>query len=321
MRIAAALLLLPLFFGQEIAWRKDWKGTLKEAATSKKLVVLVFFNKGVKNCVRYQEVTLADAGVVAALGKYLCVQIDPDGTDDENRLWQEHKEPSLPMTFIYEPTGKQLAVVGSLNPKIYGGMLAAIVPTYFDKIVPAREALAKDPNQPDRHATLGEAFITLDNPPDSSKHYASAVDLLAGKGDKAGALKLLGVQLEKYYEKKWYSPARGCCGKLAELDPSNETKLRPMAAWMLGMASCDEGRWAEAIDGLKAACEKYKGDELQPKMMFTMASAYMYAKDVDNAITVFETIVKDYPGTETAEISQVQADKLRAQRQRQNEDK
>jgi outer membrane protein assembly factor BamD (BamD/ComL family) len=87
------------------------------------------------------------------------------------------------------------------------------------------------------------------------------------------------------------------------------------------MASCAEGRWGEAIDGLKAALEKYKGDELQPKMMFTLASAHMYAKDLDTAITIFETIVKNFPDTESAALSQVQADKLRAQRQKQNEGK
>ena len=101
-------------------------------------------------------------------------------------------------------------------------------------------------------------------------------------------------------------------------DPAAGAKV---AAWVLGMASCAEGRWGEAIDGLKAAVEKYKGHELQPKMMFTMASAYMYAKDIDNAITVFETIVKDYPDTESADISKVQAEKLRAQKQKQAEGK
>ena len=319
MRVAA-LLLLPLFAGQEIAWRNDFKAALKEAAASKKLVVLVFFNKGVKNCIKYQDETLASPDVVAALGRYLCVRIDPDGTDDENRLWQQHKEPPLPMTYVYEPDGKQLVTVGSLNPRVYGGALAAIVPAYFEKIVPAREALARDPKQPDAHVTLGEAYFAIDDSKSSVKHYAEAADLLAAQ-DKAKALALLAGQLDKYYEKKWYTPARACCAKLADLDPENKTGKLPFAAWVLGMASCAEGRWGEAIDGLKAACEKYKGHELQPKMMFTMASAYMYAKDIDNAITVFETIVKDYPDTESADISKVQAEKLRAQKQKQAEGK
>jgi hypothetical protein len=42
---------------------------------------------------------------------------------------------------------------------------------------------------------------------------------------------------------------------------------------------------------------------------------------VDSAITVFETIVKEYPDTEPAHLSQIQAEKLRAQRQKQNEGK
>jgi len=321
MRLAAALLLLPLLARQEVAWKSDFKAALKEAAAAKKLVALVFQSKDRKNCLRFQNETLADAGVVAALGKYLCVRINPEGTDDENRLWQEHGSPMPPMTIVFEPDGKQLAVVTPLNPKVYGPLMSDMVPAYFAKIVPSREALEKDPKQAGPHRTLGEAYLILDNSKDSAKHYAAAAELLVGKGEKAAAIELLLGQLEKYYEKKWYSPARSCCSLLADLDTDNATKKRPMAAWVLGMASCAEGRWAEAIDGLKAACEKYKGDELQPKMMFTMASAHMYAKDLDSAITIFETIVKDYPGTETADISQVQAEKLRNQRQKQSEGK
>ncbi len=308
-----ALFLLSLVAGQEVAWKNDFKAALKEAAASKKLVVLVFFNKGVKNCVKYQDETLASPEVIAALGQYLCVRIDPDGTDEENRLWQQHKEPSLPMTFVYEPDGKQLAAVGSLNPKVYGGTLAAIVPAYFEKIVPAREALAKDPKQPQAHVALGEAYLAIDDAKASAKHYSEAADLLAAQ-DKAKALALLAGQLDKYYEKKWYTPARACCGKLADLDPDNATGKRPFAAWVLGMASCAEGRWGEAVDGLKAAIEKYKGHELQPKMMFTLASAHMYANDIDAAIEVFDAIVKSYDGTETADLANTQSQKLKAKK-------
>lgn len=309
----ALLLLVPLLAPQEIAWKTDFKAALKEAAASKKLVVLVFFNKGVKTCIKYQDETLASPDVQAALGKFLCVRIDPDGTDDENWLWQQHKQPPLPMTFVYEPDGKQLATVGSLNPKVYGGTLTAIVPAYFEKIVPAREALAKDPKQPDPHVALGEAFLAIDDSKASAKHYAEAAELLAAQ-DKAKALALLIGQLDKYYEKKWYTPARACCGRIAELDPDNKSGKRAFAAWVLGMASCAEGRWGEAIDGLKAALEKYKGDELQPKMMFTLGSAYMYAKDIDAAIATFDEIVKNYDGTEPADLANTQSQKLKAQK-------
>ncbi len=321
MRAAAALLLLPLLARQEINWRTDFKGTLKEAAAAKKLVALVFQSKDRKNCLRFQNETLADPQVVAALGNYLCVRVNPEGTDDENRLWQEQGSPMPPMTIVFEPDGKVLTAVTPLNPKVYGPLLADIVPAYFEKIVPSREALAKDPKQPGPHRTLGEAWFVMDKSGDSARHFAAAAELLVSKGDKAGALDLLLAQLDKYYEKKWYSPARHCCSMIADLDPDNATKKRPMAAWVQGMASCAEARWGEAIDGLKAACEKYKDSDLLPKMMFTLASAHMYSKDLDTAITVFETIVKDFPETETAEISKVQAEKLRAQRQKQSEGK
>ncbi|HKS16794.1 MAG TPA: thioredoxin family protein [Planctomycetota bacterium] len=321
MRLVATLLLLPLLARQEVAWKSDFKAALKEAAGSKKLVVLVFQTKDRKNCVRFENEALKDPGVIAALGKYICVRVNPEGTDDDNKLWQDQGSPMPPATVILEPDGKQLAAVTPLNPKVYGPLLNDIAPAYVEKIVPAREQLAKDPKHAGANRTLGEAYLVLDNSKASAKHYAAAAEAMVGGGDKTGALQLLVGQLEKYYEKKWYSPARGCCSMIAELDSDNTTKKRPMAAWVLGMASCAEGRWAEAIDGLKSAIEKYKGDELQPKMMFTMASAHMYSKDLQGAITVFETIMKDYPGTETADISQVQAEKLRAQLQKQSEGK
>jgi len=322
MRFAAAFLLLPLLAGQEIAWKSDWKGTLKEAAASKKLVVLVFQTKDRENCLRFQNEVLADANVVAALGKYLCVRINPLGTDDENRVWQELGMPTPPLTIVFEPDGKRLTVVSTLKPKGYGALLGAIVPAYFDRIVPAREALAKDPNQAGPLATLGEAYYSIDIAPESARHYAATVDLLL-KTDKAKALDVLGSQLDKYYEKKWYVPSRGCCTKIAELDPENKSGKRPLAAWMLGMSCCSDKRWAEAIDGLKDACEKYKESPLLPKMMFSLASAYLGAKDLDTAITIYETIVKEYKekDAETAELSQIQADKTRAERQKQSEGK
>lgn len=319
MRLAASLLLLFVFARQEVAWKTDWKATLKEAATSKKLVALVFQSKDRKACLRFQNETLADAGVVAALGKYLCVRVNPEGTDDENRLWQEHGSPMPPMTIVFEPDGKQLVAVTPLNPKVYGPMLSNIVPAYFDKILPSRAALAKDPRDPAANRTLGEAYMVLDNSKESPKHFMIAAEALVAKGDKKGALDMLLSQLDQYYDKKWYSPARTCCSLIADLDPDNGTKKRPLAAWVLGMASCSEGRWAEAVDGLKAACEKYKDSDLLPQMMFSLASAYYGAKDIDTAITVYETIMKDHPETEAAKLSEIQASKLREKRQKQSE--
>ena len=321
MRLAAFLILAPLLARQDVAWKTDFKAAIKEAAASKKLVALVYTTKDRKNCLRFQNETLPDPGVIAALGKYICVKVDPLGTDDENKLWQSHNSPMPPMTIIFEPDGKELSPVTALNPKVYGPMLAEIVPAYFDKIVPAREAIKTDPKQAAANKSLGEAYMVLDNSKDSAKHFQVAAESLVDFGKKPAAIELLLFQLDKYYEKKWYGPARACCSMLEDLDPDNATKKRALAAWVLGMASCAEGRWAEAVDGLKASCEKYKTDELHPKMMFSLASAYYGAKDLDNAITVYETIVKDYPNTETAELSQLQATKLREKRQKQDEGK
>src|SRR5688572_2318647 len=321
MKLAAVALAAILFAPQETEWKTDFKAALKEAAASKKLVTLVFLSKDRKACVKFRNEGLTDPAVVTALKQYVCVRIDPEGTDDENRLWQEKGSPMPPMTIIFEPDGKQLAVVQRLNTKIYGELMAAISPAYFNQILPARTAIAKDATDPLPHRTLGEAYMKLENSADSAKHFTIAAELMIGKGDKAGALDLSIAQLQKYYDVKWYSAARGACSRIADLDPDNKSKQLPMAAWVLGMASCDEGRWGEAIDGLKSAIEKYKGHELQPKMMFTLASAYMYSKDIDSAITTFETIMKDFPDTEAANLSQTQSEKLRDQRQRKNEGK
>ena len=323
MRLAALLLLTPLIAPQEIAWKSDWKATLKEAATSKKLVVLVFQSKDRKACLRFEKETLGDPAVQAALAKYLCVRINPEGTDDENKLWQEQGSPMPPMTLIFEPEGKLLCSVTPLNPKVYGPMMQNIHPAYFEQILPARSALATNANDAAAHRTMGEAYLLMDLSTESSKYFAAAADLMSGNGDKAGALKMLCTQLDKYYEKKWYSPGRGCCSRIAELDPNNTSGKRPLAAWMLGMASCSERRWGEAIDGLKDACERYKDSDLLPKMMFSLASAYLGAKDFDNAITLYETIVKDFKekDPETVELSQTMATKTREQRQKAAEGK
>lgn len=321
MKIAALVLLAALAAPQEVVWKKDFKETLKEAATSKKLVLLVFQTKDRKNCLRFQNETLADPGVAAALGKYLCVRIDPEGTDDDNRLWQEQGSITPPITIVFEPDGRKLVVVSQLNPKYYGGQLRDIVPTYFEQIVPAREAIAKDPNQPAPHATLGEAYIVLDNSKDSAHHYGLATDQLLSKGDKAGALKVLTSQLKQYYECKWYRPSRACSAKIAELDPENATKQRPLAAWMIGMADVQERKFDDAITGLKEAVEKYKACDIIEKMMFTLGAAYKEKGDKQNALVLWDSIVIKFPDTETAKIAETMAAKLREQIQKENEGK
>jgi hypothetical protein len=49
-------------------------------------------------------------------------------------------------------------------------------------------------------------------------------------------------------------------------------------------------------------------------MMFTLASAHMYANDIDAAIEVFDAIVKGYDGTETADLANTQSQKLKAKK-------
>jgi len=311
---SVAAIVLSLLAGQDIAWKTDWTETLKEAAGSKKLVVLAFISKDRTNCVRFREVTLAGPGVAAALSKYLCVKMDPEGTDDENRLWQAHGSPMPPITLIFEPDGKKLATVGTLNPKLYAESLGAIAPAYFEKIVPAREALAKDPAQPDKLADLGDAYIRLNNAAESALNYQKAADLLASRGDKPAALKLLGGQLEAFYEKKWYVPARACCAKILELDPENATKLRPKAAWIAGMAACDEGNWKQAIEVLTEACEKHKDADILDRMLFSLGSAHMYAGDKEKAIATFDRIVREFFDSEAARLAKIQADKLRGKK-------
>jgi tetratricopeptide (TPR) repeat protein len=313
MRLRRAMLLVPLLaapaFG-EAAWKPHWPEAQAEAKKENKCLLLLYFNGGMKDCKRFETDTLSDGKVQAQLRQYVCAKIDPEGSDDDNKLWQQHKMPMPPMTLVFEPDGKPLAEVRSLNPKIYAEALENIAPAYFNRIVPAREALAKEADQPEALVKLGEAYVMLDNPADSAKYFAKAVDGLAKK-DKDRALKLLGDQLEQYYSRKWYVPARDCCRKIAELDSADASKLNAKAAWVLGMADCTEGRWNDAIAGLKAACERFKDSPLLDKMMFSLASAHMYAKDKQAALAVFEAIIKKFPDSETAQLAETQANKLR----------
>ncbi len=307
--VVLALSLTP----RDIKWKTNWAEGLKEAKSSNKLAVLYFYSKSRKDCIRFEAETLPDPNVVSALGQYVCVKLDPETcTDDENALWQKLGQALPPMTYVFDPDGKLLTSVSALKAEFYAGSLAAAGPAYFKLIVPAKEALARDPNQADKLAMLGEAYQKLENKTESTTAYGKAVDLLVKKGDKAGALKVLGGQLEAYYNGKWYVPAKDACKRIAELDPADSSKLGDKAVWVLGMAACDERKYGDAITIMKPACERYKDSPLLPKMMFTLGSGYMYSKDKDGALAVFDEIVKKFPGSETANIAQIQADKLRS---------
>jgi tetratricopeptide (TPR) repeat protein len=308
---AALLLVVAAMPAQDVVWKTSWKETLKEAKAQNKLAVLLLYNKGVKDCKLYDEKTLASSDVTNALRGFVCARVDPEGPDEDNKLWQDQGSPRLPMTYVFDPEGKQLAEIGTLNPTNYAGVLNGAGSAYFSKIKPAREALAKDPDQPEKWAMLGEAYMKLDSSSESGKNFDKAVDLYLKRGDKPSALRILSAQLDAFYDAKWYAPARNCCKKIQELDPSNETKLGPKAAWVQGMGECKEGKWNDAIAVLRPACDKYKDSDLLAQMMFSLASAYMYNRDKQSALELFETIVKKFPDSDTARISQVQADKLR----------
>jgi tetratricopeptide (TPR) repeat protein len=309
-RIALTLALALSLAPQDVKWKTSWPETLKEAKASKKLAVLVFFNKGLKDCQRFEADTLPNPSVISALQQHVCAKIDPDGTDEENQLWQKHGQERPPMTYVYDPDGKLLTTISALKADTYAGALAAAKPAYFDKIAPAREALARDPNQPDKLTMMGEAYLALNNPTESAAAYAKAVDVLAKK-DSAAALQLLDKQLTAYYDLKWYVPARQACAKIAELDPSDSTKLNAKAAWIVGMADCKEAKWQNAITGMRAACDRYKDAKNMDQMLFTLGSAYMYSRDKANALAIFDEICKRFPESETANIAKIQAEKLR----------
>lgn len=310
-KIAVTLVLGLVLLPQDVKWKTSWPDALKEAKSSGKLAVLVFFNKGLKDCQRFEADTLPNASVVSALQQHVCAKIDPDGTDEDNALWQKHGQVRPPMTYVYDPDGKLLTSISALKADIYAGALAAAKPAYFDKIKPAREALSRDPNQPDKLVMLGEAYEKLNNPAESAQAYGSAVEILSKKGDKSGALKILEAQLSSYYDLKWYVPARACCQRIAELDPADASKLNAKAAWIIGMADCKEAKWQNAITGMRAACDRYKDAPNLDQMLFTLGSAYMYSRDKESAIAVFEEIVKKFPNSETRNIAQIQLDKLR----------
>lgn len=310
-RIALILALGLSLTPQDIKWKKSWPEALKEAKASKKLAVLVFFNKGLKDCQKFEAETLPNAAVISALQQHVCAMIDPDGTDEENALWQKHGQVRPPMTYVYDPDGKLLTTISALKAEYYSGALAAAKPAYFDKILPAREALAKDPNQADKLQMLGEAYIRLNNEPESAAAYSKAIEVYTKKGDKAGALKVCEAQMNAYYDLKWYVPARSACLKIAELDPSDATKLNAKAAWMVGMAEVKEGKYQNAVTTMRAACDRYKDAPNLEQMLFTLGSAYMYARDKENALAIFDEICKKYPNSESANIAKIQADKLR----------
>ncbi len=304
---------LALLAQGEVQFKTSWPDGLKEAkAAQGKLAVLVFLTPDRRDCKRFADEALKHDAVVAALNRHVAVKVNPLGTDDENKLWQEQGQPMPPATIVFAPDGQKLTVILTGSGKYYAEALDAAGPAYFHKIIPAREALAKDPNQPDKLAMLGEAYLALDNSAESSNNYKAAVELMLKKGDKSGALELLKGQMAAYYGKKWYVHARACCRNVLELDPSNGTKLCPQAAWVLGMADCAEGKWQDCISGLSAACDRFKDSDILDKMMFTLGSAHMYAKEKEKAIAVFEKIMAKFPDSETAKLAETQANKLRS---------
>jgi len=310
-RIVLTFALLLSLTPQEIKWKTSWPETLKEAKASKKLAILVFFNKGLKDCRQFEAETLPNSAVIAALQQHVCAKIDPDGTDEDNALWQKHGQARPPMTYVYDPDGKMLTTISALKAEYYAGALAAAKPAYFDKILPAREALARDPNQADKYVMLGEAYIKLNNSPEAAAAYAKATEILAKKNDKAGALKVLDGQLEAFYTVKWYVPAKQACKQIIDLDPSDSSKLGAKAQWVLGCAACDEKKYSDAVTIMKPACERYKDSPIIDKMLFTLGSGYMYSGDKASALSVFEEIVKKFPSSETKSVAELMIDKLR----------
>src|SRR5882672_12527 len=310
-RIALIAVLALCLTPQDIKWKASWAEAQKDAKASKKLAILIFVNIGLKDSVKFEAETLPTASVVSALQAHVCAKIDPDVKDEDNALWQKLGQARPPMTYVFDPEGKLLTTVSALKADYYAGAIASAGPAYFNKIAPAREALARDPNQPDKLVMLGEAYEKLNNPEESSASYTKAIDHLVKKGDKAGALKIIENQLKSYYDMKWYVPARSSCMKVAELDPADSGKLGAQAAWIIGMADCKEAKWQNAITGMRAACDRFKDAPNMDQMLFTLGSAYMYARDNANAIAIYEEIVKKYPNSETRNIAQIQIDKLR----------
>jgi tetratricopeptide (TPR) repeat protein len=315
MRLRCALLLVPFLaapaFGEAIAWKTKWPDALAEAKAGKKCALLFFFNNGVKYSKQFETDTLTNDKVIAAMRQYVCARIDPEGPDEDNALWQKHQMPKLPATYIYDPSGAQLATVRAFKADGYAAALEAIAPAYTNQIAPARETLAKDPEQADALAKLGAAYVKLDNPVESAKQYVKAADALSKKGDKAKALALMGEQLNTFFDQKWFTYARECCKKIGELDPADASKLGAKAAWAQGMADCDDKKLKDAIAVLQPAVDKYKDSDLRAQMMFTLASAYMYSGDKGTALKVFEAIIKEYPDSDTAKIAETQAGKIR----------
>jgi tetratricopeptide (TPR) repeat protein len=242
--------------------------------------------------------------------------VDPEGTDDENRLWQEHGQPMPPVMIVFDADGKKLTQITALNPKYLAPQLGGIPGAYFDKVVPARAKLATDPAHTDSLVALGEAFVVLNQPKESAKRYAEAVASLTSKGDNAGALKILVKQLDLYFEEKWYQASRECCAKIAELDPKNESKARPRAAWVSGMGAIQDRRFDDAIIELKSAVDAYKDCGFVEQIMFSLGAAYKEKKDYDNALVWWDTIVMKHPETETAKTAETVAARLREEMQK-----
>lgn len=305
--ITALLLSLA---SQDVTWEKNWNDALKKAKEQNKMALLYFHSDKVKDCKRFATETLPQPSVANALREYVCCQLDPEGTDDDNRLWQKLGQ-AIPGVFIYAPDGTLFATVGSLGAKYVQSILVNAPTVYFQTVLPAKDKLAKNPEDTDTLISLGTAYAMIDNKKASTENFKKALDLLVKKGDTKGAIDVIRKQLDIAMDTKWYLEARPAARKLLELDPRDESKLGAKAAWVDGMAACFERKWQEAVDIMKPACDKYKDSDLLDKMMFTLGSAYMYNKQNDKALEVFDTIVQKYPGTETAQLAEIQARKLR----------
>ncbi len=311
MNATAAMVLCFFCQAGDITFEKSWPEALKKGKEKNGLVLLYFSNDGVKDCKRFAEETLTKPAVAAAFKGFVVARIDPEGPDEDNFLWQKHGSPGLPILFIYDGDGAQLASVLHLGAEYVTATLGAAPRVYRDKISPGRAALAKNPEDIDALRGLGEAFAALENDAAAGENFTKAIDLLEKKGDSNGAIELMQKMFEAFMEKKWYKALKPVVKRLSDIDPLNRSGLGAKAAWVEGLAACEERKWQDAIDVLKPACEKYTDVDFLDKMMFSLASAYMYSKDKDTALKVFEEIVAKFPESETANIAKIQVDKLK----------
>lgn len=308
--LAVALILLAAPCARA-DWGKSWDDAKKEGKDKNKLIILYFYSGARKDCKRFEEDILPKPEVASALEPYVLCKIDPEGPDADNFLWQKHGSPMPPALFIYEPQGDQLTSVLTLGANFLCDVLRHSVTAYFDEIVPAKRKLEKDPADPDALVALAKAYAKAENPDGCTANFGKAVEEYVKKGRDDDALKVIQAEFDAGMEREWYAQIRPAMRKVADLDPLNKTGLCGKAAWVEGLAACKEGKLKEAIAALQPACDKYTDADYLPKMMYALGAAYMYSKDIDNALKVFDKIIEKFPETDAAQTSRVQADKLR----------